>query len=146
MKKNKITFETSFWSAYEAGNPFEALKAFFDFSDLDYYKQILSEVVIYSNRKEICRKDHPGDIFIFYTAFCSFVKIGNDLQRKRKKWKVNATSDYSSVLQLASLTKKEYADPFIVFQKAFEQKTIEEFEFFLSETAHVSLSPYISRF
>ncbi|WP_257621436.1 hypothetical protein [Chryseobacterium sp. NKUCC03_KSP] len=44
------------------------------------------------------------------------------------------------------MNKEEYEDPFLVFQKAFECKTLEEYEFFLNEIVHVSLSPYKEQF
>lgn len=47
---------------------------------------------------------------------------------------------------MASLTKEEYANPFVVFQKAFAEKTPGEFEFFLCEIVHLSLSPYTEEY
>lgn len=141
MKKNKISFGTNFWSAYETGNPFEAVEAFFDFAHLDYYKQILSEAVIYSHRRKIYKQDNPSEIFVFYTAVCSFLKVCYCLKVKSKKWKVKGSADYGSILHLSSLTKEEYGNPFLVFQKAFAERTLEEFEFFLCEIIELSLSP-----
>jgi hypothetical protein len=146
MKKNKISFGTHFWAAYEATNSFEVVDAFFDFAHLDYYKHTLSEVVIYSNRRKIYKQDCPGEIFVFYTALSSFLKACYCLKGKGKKWKTKGSADYESVLHLASLTKKEYENPFLVFQKAFAQKTLEEFEFFLCETLELSLSPFAEEF
>ncbi|MFV8342032.1 hypothetical protein [Flavobacterium sp. XS2P39] len=51
MKKNKISFETNFWVAYEIANPFEVVNAFFDYAHLDYYKQTLCEAVFYINKR-----------------------------------------------------------------------------------------------
>jgi len=47
---------------------------------------------------------------------------------------------------MASLTEQEYENPFTVFQKAFEQNTINEFEFFLFEISHLSLSLFTEEF
>ncbi|WP_207915826.1 hypothetical protein [Flavobacterium caseinilyticum] len=44
------------------------------------------------------------------------------------------------------LTKEEYENPFLVFKKAFAEKTIDEFEFFLFEVIHLSLSRCIEEF
>jgi hypothetical protein len=141
MKKNKISFGTTFWSAYETGNPFEAVEAFFDFAHLDYYKETLSKVVIYSHRRKIYKQDNPCEIFVFYTAVCSFLKVCYCLKVKSKKWKAKESTGYESILHLASLSKQEYENPFILFQKAFAEKTLEEFEFFLCEIVQLSLSP-----
>ena len=51
------------------------------------------------------------------------------------------SADYESIFHLSSLTKEEYENPFIVFQNAFDEKTLEEFEFFLCEIIELSLSP-----
>ena len=142
MKKNKISFETSFWAGYATRNPFKAIDAFFTYADLDYYKQNLSEVVICSYKKEVCKKDNPSTIFVLYTALNSFLKICYCLQRKSKKWKVKESLQCETVFHLSSLTKEEYDKPFIVFQKAFDEKTLEEFELFLCQILELSLSPH----
>jgi hypothetical protein len=141
MKKNKISFGTNFLSIYDTGNPFQVVEAFFDYAHLDYYKQILSKVVMYSHRRKIYKQDNPSEIFVFYTAVCSFLKVCYCLKAKSKKWKVKESAGYESILHLASLTKEEYENPFLVFQKAFAVKTLEEFEFFLCEIVQLSLSP-----
>ena len=46
-----------------------------------------------------------------------------------------------TVFHFTSLTKEEYENPFMVFKKAFDEKTLEQFEFFLSEIVRLSLSP-----
>jgi hypothetical protein len=142
MKKNKISFETNFWAAYVIENPFEVVNVFFEYADLDYYKQTLCEAVFYINKEEVYKKDYPGEVFVFYTALRSFLKAGFCLQYKNKKWKVKeVSSECRSILRQASLTAQEYIDPFIVFQNAFAEKTPDDFEFFLCEITQLSLSP-----
>lgn len=140
--KNKKNFETKFWAGFEAGNPFEASDALFDFAHLDYYKRNLTQAVLYSFKEEICSNDKPGDIFIFYKAIRSFLKIYYCLHKKSGKWKVKESSRSEDVFHLSSLTKQEFDNPFTVFQKAFAEKTLKQFEFFLSEITHLSLSPH----
>lgn len=142
MKKNKISFGTNFWSAHEIENPFEVVDAFFDYADLDYYKETLCEAIFYMNKAEVYKKDYPGQVFVCYTALRSFLKACFYLQDESKKWKVKeVSSEKRLILQQASLTAKEYIDPFIVFPKAFEEKSLEDFEFFLCEIVHMSLCP-----
>ncbi|MFH7015613.1 hypothetical protein [Flavobacterium sp. FlaQc-47] len=141
MKKNKISFETSFCAELVKGNPFKEFDAFFDFADLDYYKHHLSEVVIYSYKTKVYEQENPSNVFVFYTAVCSFIKACYCLQQKSKKWIVTASLNCETVFHLSSLTKEEYDNPLIVFQKAFDEKTLEEFEFFLSEIVRLALSP-----
>jgi len=144
MKKNKTTFETSFWAGYTAENPFKAIEAFFTFADLDYYKQSFSEAVLYSYKSKVCKQDNPSDVFVLYTVIKSFLKICFCLKEKSKKWKVAASLRSETVFHLSSLTKEEYENPFIVFQKAFEERTPEEFESFLYQILELSLSPHVA--
>ena len=142
MKKNKISFETRFWAGFVAGNPFEAIDAFFDFAHLDYYKHNLSNAVLHCYKRKVFKQDAPCNVFAFYTAICSFLKVCYCLKEKNKKWKVKESSRGETVFHLSSLTKEEYDNPFLVLQNAFAEKTLQEFEFFLCETIELSLSPY----
>ncbi len=101
---------------------------------------MLNETIVYAHKNKVYKKDHPAPIFVYYTAFRSFLKACFCLQFKSKKWKVKEESDCKSILHQASLTKEEYANPFIVFQKAFADKTLEEYQYFLCEVVHLALS------
>jgi len=144
VKKNKISFETHFWAGDSAGNPFKAIDAFFTFAKLDYYKQILSEVVIYCYKPKVYKDDNPSDVFILYSVLKSFLRVCYCLHQKSKKWKVKTSLRSETVFHLSSLTKEEYDNPFMVFQKAFELKSLEAFEMFLYQILELSLSPYSS--
>ncbi|MBS7253980.1 hypothetical protein KHA98_08360 [Flavobacterium branchiicola] len=142
MKNNETAYETSFWAGDVAGNPFKVIKAFFHFAHLDYYKQNLSEVVTYSYKNEVYKQDNPSDVFILYTAFSSFIKVCFCLKDKSKKWMLKESLRSETVFRFSSLTKEEYDNPFIVFQKAFKEKPPEEFELFLRQITELSLSPH----
>ncbi|PBJ15916.1 hypothetical protein [Flavobacterium sp. ACN6] len=142
MKKNKTAFGTSLWAGIETGNPFKAITAVFDFADLDYYKQNLTEAVIYSYKTKVYEQENPSNGFIFYIVFSSFVKVCYCLKKKSKKWKVGASIQSETQFHFTSLTKEEYDNPFMVFQKAFEEKTLKEFELFLCQILEFSLSPF----
>lgn len=133
MKKNKLSVET--------GNPFKAIAAFFDFAALDYYKQHLTEALLYSYKTKVYQQENPCSVFVFYTAVCSLLKGCYGLQKKSKKWRVKESLRSETVFHFTSLTKEEYENPFMVFKKAFDEKTLEQFEFFLSEIVRLSLSP-----
>ncbi|OXA91646.1 hypothetical protein [Flavobacterium hercynium] len=142
MKKNKISFETTFWAHQELKNPFEVVDAFLGSENLTYYKQTLSEIVFYRSKDEIYQKECPGDVFFSYTAFRSFLRACSALQHKSKKWKVTAVSaEKRSILSLASLTIEEYENPFTVFENAFAEHSLADFEFFLCEVIHLALRP-----
>lgn len=142
MKKNKIDFETRFWAGFVVGNPSETFDAIFDFAHLDYYKQNLSEAVLYCYKRKIYKPENPSNVFAFYTVISSFLKVCYYLKGKTKKWKVKESSRTETVFHLSSLTKEEFNNPLLVLQNAFEERTLQQFEFFLSEITELSLSPY----
>jgi hypothetical protein len=142
MKKNKISFDTRFWAGFTAGNPFEAFDAIFDFAHLDYYKQNLSEAVLHCYRRKVYMQENPCNVFVFYTAISSFIKVCYILKGKSRKWKVKESTRSEDVFHLSSLTKEEFDNPFLVLQNAFEERTLQQFEFFLCEIIEFSMSPY----
>lgn len=146
MKKNKMHFETYFWTAREIDDPFEVLDTFFSYDHLDQHKQSLAEIVLYINKWEVYKKESPGEVFVFYTTLRSVLKVCFCLQFKAKKWQAGKPLDCKSRLHLASLTEEEYANPFTVFQTAFAEQSFAEFEFFLCEITNISLSPTVLEF
>lgn len=142
MKKSKkISYETRFWADFKAGNPFEAFDALFDFAYLDYYKQHLSQAVLYCYKGQIYKQEVPGHVFVFYTAISSFLKVCYSVKGKGKKWKVNPSVRTETVFHFSSLTKEEHDNPFLALQNAFKERTLQEFEFFLYEIIELSLYP-----
>ncbi len=142
MKKNKMSFETSFWAGNIEGNPFKVINAFFAYAHLDYYKQILSEAVIYCYKTKVYKQENPSDVFILYSVLKSFLRVCYCLKEKSKKWNVKESLPQEKAFHLSSLTKEEYDNPFIVFQNAFNEKTLQEFELFLYQVLEFSLSPH----
>ena len=142
MKKNKVSFETRFWAGFTTKKPFEIFDTIFDFAHLDYYKQNLSDALLHCYNGKVYKQDKPCNVFVFYTAVSSFVKVCHFLKGKSKKWKVKKCSRSETVFHLSSLTKEEYENPFLVLQSAFAVRTLQEFEFFLSEITELSLSPF----
>ncbi|UCA60253.1 hypothetical protein KB553_01700 [Chryseobacterium rhizoplanae] len=141
MKNKKISLESQLWTYEGIKCPFELISAFFDYSHLDEYKTTLNEAIFYIHKKEVYKKEYPGQMFSFYNAVRSFLKACYLLQFKSKKWKVKKPPEKWSILNQASLTYEEYQNPFLVFQLAFTEKALEEYEFFLREIIDLSLSP-----
>jgi hypothetical protein len=73
-----------------------------------------------------------------------FVLLLKSATGKSRKWKVKESTRLEDVFHLSSLTKEEFDNPFLVLQKAFEEKTLEQFESFLFEIVELSLSRYAS--
>ena len=144
MKNKKISFETDFWTVPGIEDSFEVIDAFIDYGHIDYFKQVLGEAMLFTQTEEVYKKEHPGEVFIFYTAMRSFLRACSCLEHKSKKWRAKGRGDAcTSVLHRASLTEKEYADPFLVFRNAFATWPLGDFEMFLCETVHLSLSKYL---
>ena len=146
MKKIKLSLETSFWAIDEIVDPLKLIDAFFNYCTIDIYKNTLSDIMLYVNKAEVCNKERPGDIFDFHNAVRSFIRGACLLNFKAKRWEVKKAPKEWQIISQGSLNKEEYQNPFLVFDKAFECKTLEEFEFFLNEIVHVSLSPYKEQF
>lgn len=138
--------ETRFWAGCEIEDPFELIQAFFSYCTVDSYKNTLGQIMLYVCKAEVCKKEYPGEIFDFHTAVRSFIRGAYLLKFKAKKWKMKKAPVEWQIMSQASLSKEEYENPLLVFEKAFETKTLEEYEFFLTEIVHVSLSPYKEEF
>lgn len=52
-KKNKMSLESEFWAGSEIEIPFDLIDTFFDFAQIDSYKEKLNEMMMYMHNKEI---------------------------------------------------------------------------------------------
>lgn len=59
MKNNKISLETHFWSSQDIEDPFGLLDTFFEYANLDYYKEALDQALLYTNKLEIYKIENP---------------------------------------------------------------------------------------
>jgi len=140
MKKKKMPFETKFWAGYEIKDPSELFDVFFDGDYVDAYKRKLGELMMYSRKAKVYDQKYPGRVFMMYTEFRSFVKACYVLQDKNRQWKVAEAVPLQSLLCQGTLSTEEYKDPFVVFKNAFAAQTLKEYDYFLCEMAHSSLS------
>lgn len=86
MKNKKIPLEPGFWAVDSITDPFKLIDAFFDFHHQDRYKKVLEEMMVFTQKKEICRKEYPGKIFVLYSAFRSFLRSCYRLQFTGHQW------------------------------------------------------------
>ncbi len=121
MKETNIRLETYFWATEEIEDPFKVFSAFFEFYRLDSSKDMLSEVMRYLHKDEVCSKENPSQLFDFHKALQSFVRAAYLLNLKKQQWNQN---------------------PQVVFEKAFAASTLDEYEFFLNEICYIALMPY----
>ena len=140
MKKKKMSFETRFWAGDEIKDPAEVFDVFFDGDYVDAQKRKLGELVMYSRKAKVYDQKYPGRVFMMYTELRSFVKACYVLQDNGRKWKVVNAAPMQSLLCQGMLSPEEYQDPFVAFKNAFAAQTLEEYNYFLCEIAHLSQS------
>lgn len=143
MKKKKISLDSNFWGPADITDPFDLITAFFDFADIHTYKGKLNEMMMFMYNKGIYSPDYPGQIFVFYKALHSFIRAGYCLQFLNKKGRISEPEDSSYRYYHGMLSAEEFADPFLVFKTAFTKQSLTEFDYFLCEITHLSLSPRI---
>ena len=118
------------------------IDAFFKMDDLATVKNNVFDIMNYSTKQEVLMKNDPSVIFHYYLCMRSFIKAVYVLQFKTKKWKLNDSSGFTSILLQGSLSVEEYADSFLVFQNDFKEYTLQEFECFNAQIVYFSLGGY----
>lgn len=144
MKKKKIDFESGGWAGINRFSAAGLLETFFQFHDLATAKNLLSDMMAYSRKEKVLRKENPFEVFYFYLALRSLVRAGYRLQFKAKNLKFQATAEpvVVSGLMLGSLSEEEYRNPVLVFRKTFREFTIYDFDSYLSEITCFSLGTF----
>lgn len=141
MKKQVINYETNSWLGKEIENPFEVLKAFLTYAHINYYKEMLSDAVLYAQKNEVYNKEEPGELFMCHAVLRSFFRACSKLESKSKKWQVlQSQANCNSILHQASLNEEEYNNPFTVFKNAFAENSVKEYEYFCSLMVEMALS------
>ncbi len=142
MKKKNIDFESGCWTDLRKHSAFGLMETFFQFHDPITTKNRLYEMMEYAHNRKVLMKDNPSVIFHLYLSLRSFVRAGYCLQFKSKKWAIHAPEEPVPHLMLGSLSKEEYRDPSLAFQKAFSEFTIRGFDHFLAEIVYFSLGSF----
>ncbi len=144
MKKKKIDFESGGWSGSCHLSAVGLMETFFQFYDLPAAKNLLAEMMAYSRKAKVLKKENPSEVFHFYLALRSLVRAAGRMQNKIKKPKFHAIAEPRAVsgLMLGSLSEKEYRNPVLVFQKTFREFNIHDFDSFLSDLTSFSLGTF----
>lgn len=142
MKKKKIDFEAEFWDSYRKHTCLSVIDAFFEMDYLSAVKDRLFDIINYSTKCEVLMKDDPSLVFHYYLCMRSFIRASYVLQFKAEKWKVKRPPKFPSRLLQGSLSNEEYDNPFLVFQNAFKEFTLQEFEYFNTQIIYFSLGAY----
>ncbi len=141
MKKNK-NFESRFWSGRKKHSALRLMDVFFQFHDLITAKERLNCIMQYAAQRKTRIPEDPSVVFHFHQSLRSFLRAGWCLKNRHGKWLAHTLPGQSSPLSQGSLTEEEYRDPAKVFQKAFKEYDLEEFEEFLAEAVYFSLGTF----
>ncbi|WP_295220288.1 hypothetical protein [uncultured Chryseobacterium sp.] len=144
MKKKKNDFESGGWAGTNRFSAIGLLETFFQFHDLATAKNLLAEMMGYSRKEKVLRKENPSEVFHFYLSLRSLVRAVYRMKFKAKKPKFQAPAEPVAVsgLMLGSLSEEEYRNPFLIFQKTFREFTLHDFDRFLAKITCFSLGTF----
>lgn len=142
MKTKNIDFEARFWASYSGTCPLRVFDEFFISCTLSETKDRLFKMMNFAMKPQVFLQRDPSLVLHFYVSLKSFVRASYVVMSKSKKWTLNETPEYTSHVMQSSLFDDEYINPFLVFERAFADFSLQEFEDFLTEVAYYSLGPY----
>ncbi|MDH5034004.1 hypothetical protein [Chryseobacterium cucumeris] len=132
MKNKRIDFEARFWSGSRKHSGIKLIESFFHFNDLVSAKQMLDKIMIYAGKKKTAINEESSVIFHFHQALRSFVRACYVIRFKETAWKINTNPENNSPFIHASLSDDEYQNPILVFQSAFEEYSIKDFDYYIA--------------
>lgn len=142
MKKNKTDFKAQCRADHKKRSVVQQIELFFQFNDLAATKERLSSIVSYAVKRNFSINEEPFVIFQFHQSMRSFVRAGYFIMLRERKWATHNHLEDVSPLVLGLLSEEEYQNPLLVFQKAFREYSIQEFDYFLSGMVYFSMGMY----
>ncbi|MDV3571054.1 hypothetical protein CMU73_10445 [Elizabethkingia anophelis] len=142
MKNKRIDFEARFWSGSRKHSGIKIIESFFHFNDLVTAKQMLNNIMIYAGKKKNAINEDSSAIFHFHQALRSFVRACYAIRLKEWTWEINSNPEKRSPLMQASLSDEEYLNPILVFQNAFEEYSIKDFDYYIAVAVYFSMGIY----
>ena len=118
------------------------METFFQFNDLVSAKQMLSNIMIYAGRKQAVINEDSSTIFHFHQALRSFVRACYAIRLKETTWEMNSITENRSPLMQASLSDEEYLNPTLVFQTAFAEYSIKDFDYYIAIAVYFSMGVF----
>lgn len=98
--------------------------------------------MIHSGKKKSVIAEDSSAIFHFHQALRSLVRACYLLLRKEKRLKINEPPQNYSPLSQGSLSDGEFVNPILVFQNAFGEYSIKDFDYYISVAVYFSLGNY----
>jgi hypothetical protein len=138
LKNKRIDFEARFWSGCRKHSGIKLIESFFLFKDLITAKQMLNKIMIYAGKKKTTINEDSSAIFHFHQALRFFVWACYAIRLKQTTWEINTNPEKRSPLIQASLSDEEYLNPILVFQNAFAEYSIKDFDY------HITIAVYFS--
>jgi hypothetical protein len=142
MKKKKPDFDAAFWAGRTGSNPLRLFDTFFTTYPLSEAKEHLSSMMRYAVKRKVLSEKDPSVIFHCYLSLRSFIRAAHYLSQTSGKYRLNPPKEHPSQLKQGSLSEAEYADPFLVFRRAFEDYRLREFDHFITAITYFSLGPF----
>lgn len=142
MKKKKKDFDAAFWAGRTGGCPLQLFEVFFSKYSLVEAKQWLSSMMVYAVKRKVLSEKDPSVVFHFYLSLRSFIRAAHQLSRTTEKYTLSQPPERLSTIMQGALSDEEYADPFLVFRRAFEDCRLAAFDHFITGITYFSLGPY----
>ncbi|SHG51409.1 hypothetical protein [Chryseobacterium vrystaatense] len=142
MKKNRTDFPSRFSAVGKKQSGLQLMETFFQTNNLAASKERLNSIMNYAVKRNTWIKEDPCGIIQFRQSIQSFVRAGYLITLNKKKRTRNTPLENSSPLLLGLLSEKEYQNPLLVFKKAFQEYSIQEFDYFMSGIIYFSLGAY----
>lgn len=142
MKKKKPDFDASFWAGTAGSSPLQLFGLFFSKNTLSEAKEQLSSMMTHAAKRKVLSEKDPSVVFQFYLSLRSFIRAAHHLSKTSGKYTLNHPPEHLSQMMQGALSDEEYADPFLVFRRAFEDCRLSAFDHFITGIACFSLSPY----
>lgn len=98
--------------------------------------------MIYAGRKKTAINEDAPAIFHFYQALRSFVRACYAIRLKETIWEMNTNPETRSPLMQASLSDEEYLNPTLVFQNAFAEYSIKDFDYYIAVAVYFSMGVF----
>lgn len=103
---------------------------------------MLSKIMIYAGKKKTAINKDSSAIFHFHQALRSFVRACYAIRLKETTCEMNSNLGSFSPLMQASLLDDEYLNPALVFQKAFAEYGIKDFDYYIAVAVYFSMGIY----
>lgn len=103
---------------------------------------MLDKIMICAGKKKTAINEDSSAIFHFHQALRSFVRACYAIRLKEEKWSITIPPENRSSLIQASLSDEEYQNPTRVFQNAFAECSLKDFDYYMAVVVYFSMGIY----